>query len=244
MEMILQRYGQQTWDLVYRDYTERLWGRDDIGLWSFVSEEPGRIPKTSEYLTANSRVAYPCNGWRHVVEHIWPFAWKHGRVDVEHVDADVIIDTSPKLYGGAWRQASFSAHADPALPCIVEYRTKGPSHLRTINQSRIAGCYMPDQLSINVSQYSTIDHDGPLYATACHTSNAYPMPGLDAEIENVWQSLPDNVWPFGRGGLHVYDSMANVVSGAMRLMDMIKGQEHGPTIEELHELRAIVGGWQ
>lgn len=250
-DYVLTRYGEETCRLIYDLYTRRLWGVDPSRLVPWPSHHGGQafkiepIPETSVYLSER-RKAYPVGGWRQVVRNLWPWEWEHAHIARSILDRDdLIIDTSPLLasVGGAWRPTSYGIFEDDAPEWTVRYYGCEVPHIRDFHQSTMTGWGDgADGRAVYMRQY-------PEGKVAAHgddfqivTEHAYPMTGFDAFIEDTWRKLPENVWPFGRGGLHVYDHMAEVVVAAIILVDWIEqGVERTP--DRLTHLRGILGGW-
>ncbi|MHC4619385.1 MAG: NAD(P)-binding protein [Planctomycetota bacterium] len=241
-ELIWQKYGKRVWKLIYAKYTRRLWKTRDIKLWKFIGLADGEIPQGAQVFGANERVAYPVGGWRRVVNTIWPRPWTSGLVSQESLDDEIVIDTSPLLPLSSWRPATFTAHVSLDMGCGVRYDNRHGHPLREIDQSLIAGAHHGGSLRrVRVAQDLKPIHYSPPVLTV-QTDHAYPRPGLDGQVNSAWAMLPAHVWPFGRGGLHVYDNMAHVVRGARVLAEWINdGTEK--TQDRLAHLRGILGGW-
>lgn len=242
-EKIVHRYGPDVWQKQFESYAFRLWGRygAELELWNQVCLEGNDIPEESTVFPENEYVCYPVVSWREIVEEIWPYDWISEHVDYQTTPMthDLIIDTSAILTPDHWRAAWFAAKTFcHELGYGVQFYADWHSHrLRTINQSLIA---RPKRKhTVAIEQYWVYIKNNMF---DFQEAFAYPLPTEEAIIEDAWSLLPDYVWPFGRRGLHVYDSMAQVVQAARTLVQLIEmGAPKTP--KTLRQLRSIVGGY-
>lgn len=262
-ELALSKWGQEVWDRMLASYTARLWGMhpQEVKLWPFVSTGETPIPM-------DRKIGYPVPGWRDVIGRIWPRRFERRAVCWQDLieDFDLIVDTSPLLpepwVGNdfcAWEgQPGGQALGDAlgeGLELIYYAGPQCPTILRSVNQSRISGgkgardVFVTQLSRKNIGDIGSVLRPYDCTQVLMGTHHAYPLPGQDEAIKQAWTKLPGKVWPFGRGGLHVYDNMAQVVLGAKRLAGWITNSDDASNVDPgykrmaLRELRAIVGGW-